>query len=43
VTARSGTRLSFIDILSDERGDAASTFLTRAVEWFTRQRIAVEP
>jgi transposase InsO family protein len=36
------TRLSYVDILADERSESASTFLTRAVEWFALQKIKVE-
>jgi transposase InsO family protein len=36
------TRLSYVDILADERSEAASTFLKRAVEWFSRQNVRVE-
>ncbi|HEX7705782.1 MAG TPA: IS481 family transposase [Thermoanaerobaculia bacterium] len=36
------TRLSFVDILADERSEAASSFLVRAVEWFARQNVRVE-
>jgi hypothetical protein len=28
------SRLSYVDILADERSDAASTFFKRAVAWF---------
>jgi transposase InsO family protein len=36
------TRLSYVDVLADERSEAASTFLIRAVEWFALQNIRVE-
>lgn len=36
------TRLSYVDILADERSETASTFLTRAVEWFALQKVKVE-
>ena len=36
------TRLCYVDILADERSEAASTFLKRAVEWFAQQNIRVE-
>lgn len=36
------TRLSFIDILADERSEAASTFLKRAVDWFAQKNVAIE-
>jgi len=36
------TRISYVDILADERSDSASTFLTRAVAWFAQQNVKVE-
>jgi transposase InsO family protein len=36
------TRLSYVDILVDERSESASSFLTRAVEWFAQQNVKVE-
>ena len=36
------TRLSYVDILADERSEAACSFLVRAVAWFARQNIRVE-
>jgi transposase InsO family protein len=36
------TRLSYVDILADERSESASSFLTRAVEWFALQKVTVE-
>lgn len=36
------TRLSYVDILADERSETASTFLKRAVEWFAMQKVTVE-
>ena len=36
------TRLSFVDILADERSETASSFLKRAVEWFGQQNVTVE-
>ena len=36
------TRLSYVDILADERSESASSFLTRAVEWFALQNVKVE-
>jgi len=36
------TRLSYVDILADERSESASSFLTRAVEWFALQKVKVE-
>ena len=36
------TRLSYVDILADERSESASSFLRRAVEWFAQQNVKVE-
>jgi transposase len=36
------TRLCYVDILADERSEAASTFLERAVSWFAQQNVCVE-
>lgn len=36
------TRLSYVDILPDERSESASTFLTRAVAWFAQHNVKVE-
>ena len=36
------TRLSFVDILADERSETASTFLKRAVAWFGQQHVTIE-
>ena len=36
------TRLCYVDILADERREAASTFLERAVSWFAQHDIRVE-
>jgi transposase InsO family protein len=36
------TRLSYVDILADERSETASTFLERAVGWFAHQNVKVE-
>ena len=36
------TRLSYVDILADERSETASTFLNRAVDWFAQQKVKVE-
>ena len=36
------TRLCYVDILADERSEAASTFLQRAVSWFAQQNVRVE-
>jgi transposase InsO family protein len=36
------TRLSYVDILADERSEAANSFLIRAVAWFAQQSVRVE-
>ena len=36
------TRLSYVDVLADERSEAASSFLKDAVEWFAQQHIRIE-
>jgi transposase InsO family protein len=36
------TRLCYVDILADERSEAASTFLKRAVSWFAQKNIQIE-
>jgi transposase InsO family protein len=36
------TRLSYVDILADERSESASSFLKRAVGWFAQQNVTVE-
>src|SRR5437773_955720 len=36
------SRLSYVEILADERSESASSFLTRAVEWFALQNVTVE-
>ena len=36
------TRLCYVDVLADERSEAASSFLKGAVEWFAQQKIRVE-
>jgi transposase InsO family protein len=36
------TRLSYVDILADERSETASSFLICAVAWFAQQNIRVE-
>jgi transposase InsO family protein len=35
------SRLSYVEILPDERSESASTFLTRAVAWFARYGVTV--
>jgi len=36
------TRLSYVDILADERSESANTFLKNAVAWFAQQKVKVE-
>ena len=36
------SRLSYVEILADERSEAACTFLGNAVGWFARQKVRVE-
>ena len=36
------TRLAYVEVLDDERGDTAAAFLRRAVAWFARRQITVE-
>jgi len=36
------TRVSYVDILADERSETASSFLRSAVEWFAMQKVKVE-
>ena len=36
------TRLAYVEVLADERGDTAAGFLRRAVEWFTTMGVTVE-
>ncbi len=36
------TRLSYVDILADERSESASTFLRNAVAWFAQQKMIIE-
>ena len=36
------TRLSYVEILADERSETASSFLTRAVAWFAQRGVVVE-
>jgi len=42
VAADDASRLSYCEILPDERGDTASAFFTRALGWFARMQIGVE-
>jgi transposase InsO family protein len=36
------TRLAYVEVLADERGQTAAGFLRRAVEWFASMGVAVE-
>jgi transposase InsO family protein len=36
------TRLAYVEVLPDERGESASAFLRRAVAWFAERGVAVE-
>jgi transposase InsO family protein len=36
------TRLAYVEVLTDERGDTAAGFLRRAVEWFAAMGVQVE-
>src|SRR6185369_11046254 len=36
------SRLSYVEILADERSDAACTFLRNAIAWFGRMKVRVE-
>jgi transposase InsO family protein len=36
------TRLAYVEVLADERGQTAAGFLRRAVEWFSSMGVAVE-
>jgi len=36
------TRLAYVEVLADERGETATRFLRRAVEWFSSMGIEVE-
>jgi transposase InsO family protein len=36
------TRLAYVEVLSDEKGDSAAGFLRRAVAWFAGMGVAVE-
>ena len=42
VAADDASRLSYCEILPDERGDTASAFFTRALSWFARMQIGVD-
>jgi transposase InsO family protein len=36
------TRLAYVEVLLDEKGETAAAFLRRAVAWFARRKIRVE-
>ena len=36
------SRLSYVEVLADERSEAACAFLSNAVSWFAQQKIHVE-
>jgi transposase InsO family protein len=36
------SRLSYVEILADERSEAACTFLVNAVAWFAQQNVPIE-
>jgi len=36
------SRLSYVEVLADERSEAACAFLSNAVSWFARQNIRIE-
>jgi transposase InsO family protein len=36
------SRLSYVDILADERSETASTFLRDAVGWFAQRKVTIE-
>lgn len=42
VAVDDASRLSYVQILADERSEAACTFLSNAVAWFARQDVHVE-
>src|SRR5688500_1363408 len=42
VAVDDATRLSYVEILADERSEAASAFLSNAVSWFAQKSIRVE-
>ena len=42
VAVDDASRLSYVEVLADERSEAACTFLTNAVSWFAKQDIRVE-
>lgn len=42
VAVDDASRLSYVEVLADERSEAACTFLTNAVSWFAKQDVRVE-
>lgn len=42
VAVDDASRLSYVDILADERSEAACTFLANAMSWFAKQSVRVE-
>jgi transposase InsO family protein len=42
VAVDDASRLSYVQILADERSEAACTFLTNAVAWFAQQQVKVD-
>jgi len=42
VAVDDASRLSYVEILADERSEAASGFLANAVSWFAKQNVRVE-
>jgi transposase InsO family protein len=37
-----GSRLSYADVLRDERGETVAAFLRRAIQWFARRGVRIE-
>ena len=42
VAVDDASRLSYVELLADERSEAACAFLARAVSWFAKQNVRVE-
>ena len=42
VAVDDASRLSYVELLADERGETACAFLSNAVSWFARQNVRVE-
>lgn len=42
VAVDDASRLSYVEVLADERSEAACAFLTNAVSWFAKQNVRVE-